>query len=72
MIRQKQKYDAFEKGGIPSDQMVALSPFMLLPAAYLLIRGLPEQPEPPGPVITDKELQELNMRYFESPRKRQK
>lgn len=69
MIKQKQKQDAYEKGGIPSDKMVALSPFMLLPAAYLLLHGLPEVPSAPDPVITDRELEELNRLYRESFRK---
>lgn len=66
MIKQKQKISAYEKGGIPSDKIVALSPFMLLPAAYLLLHGLPEVPAAPDPVITDRELEELNRLYRES------
>jgi hypothetical protein len=49
--------------------MVALSPFMLLPAAYLLLHGLPEVPAAPDPVITDREMEELNRLYRESYRK---
>jgi hypothetical protein len=43
LLRQNQKINAFEKGGIPSDKIVGFSPFMLLSAAYLLINGLPEK-----------------------------
>jgi len=65
ILRQKQKVNAFERGGIPSDQMISLSPFMLLPAAYLLIHGLPEKPAPLKPQITNQEIDQLNKRYFE-------
>jgi len=59
MLQQKQKIDAFEKGGIPSDKMVSLNPLILVPAAYLLIKGLPEKPAPPKPFLSTKELQDL-------------
>ena len=64
ILRQQQRIDAYEKGGIPSDRIVGLNPFMLLPAAYLLINGLPEQPEAPEPRISKKDLDELNDIYF--------
>ena len=66
VLRQQQKTDAFEKGGIPSDKMIGLSPLMLLPAAYLLIHGMPEVPPPPKAQITTKDLDELLKRYKES------
>jgi len=66
ILRQKQKFDAFEKGGIPSDKIAGISPFMLIPAAYLLIHGLPEKPSPPKPQISSKDLEELQKRYKES------
>ena len=44
-IRQQQKTEALEKGGIPSDKIAALSPFMLIPAAYLIIHGFPPENE---------------------------
>ena len=65
VLRQQQKIDAYEKGGIPSDKIMGISPLMLLPAAYLLLNGLPEAPAPPEPHITQKDLDELNQLYFE-------
>jgi len=64
-IRQQQKITAFEKGGIPSDKMVGLSPLLLIPAAYLLIHGTPEIPPPPKAQISSKDLDELQKRYME-------
>jgi hypothetical protein len=37
ILRQRQKINAIEKGGIPSDKILGLSPFMLIPAAYILV-----------------------------------
>ena len=71
VLRQKQKVDAFEKGGIPSDRIVGISPFMLIPAAYLLIHGLPEIPAPPKPQISAKDLDELQKKYQESLKKQE-
>jgi hypothetical protein len=65
LLRQRQKTDAYEKGGIPSDKMVGLSPFMLLPAAYLLLHGLPEKPPALKPDISDYELDQLNRKFLE-------
>ena len=70
ILRSKQMRAAYEKGGIPSDQMVGISPFLLIPAAYLLLHGLPETPKPPDPVISRKDLDELNRLYFEMIKKR--
>ena len=69
LIRQKQKLEAYERGGIPSDKIAGISPFMILPAAYLLIHGLPEKPEAPEPHISGREIEELNRLYKESLRK---
>jgi hypothetical protein len=70
VLRQRQKINAIEKGGIPSDKILGLSPLLLIPAAYLLIHGLPEAPLPPEPGITSKDIEELNRRYLESLGKR--
>ena len=65
-IRQQLRQDAYEKGGIlPSDKMVGLNPFILLPAAYLLIHGLPEKPPPLKPQLSEKEINQINDRYKE-------
>jgi len=66
LIKDRQKINAQEKGGIPSDRMVGLSPLLLVPAAYLLIHGVPEKPAPYGHQITDQELQQLNKKFLES------
>jgi hypothetical protein len=59
LIKQKQKIDAYEKGGIPSDRIVGISPLLLLPAAYLLMNGIPSKPAPPSPRISNKELEQI-------------
>jgi hypothetical protein len=64
ILRQKQKTEAYEKGGIPSDKIIGLSPLMLIPAAYLLLNGLPEVPEAPEPRISQKDLDELNSLFL--------
>lgn len=66
MMRQKQKIDAIEKGGIPSDKMAAISPLLLIPAFYLLLHGIPEVPPPPKQEISSKDMDELRKRYMES------
>lgn len=66
LIRQQQKTYAYEKGEIPSDQIAGISPFFLLPAAYLLIHGLPEKPAPYGKKITQDEMDRLNKLFIES------
>ncbi|HQK71256.1 MAG TPA: hypothetical protein PL101_09120 [Bacteroidales bacterium] len=65
LLRQVQKKEAYEKGGIPSDRIVGISPLLLLPAAYLILHGLPEPPAPPEPQISQKELEELNKIFLE-------
>jgi hypothetical protein len=63
MLQQKQKIDAFEKGGIPSDHMVSLNPLILVLAAYLLIKGFPEKPAPPKPFLSISEINELKKKH---------
>jgi len=62
VLRQQQRYDAYEKGQIPSDQMLAVSPLTLIPLIYLLAVGPPEVPEPPVPYISAREMD--NLRAF--------
>jgi len=64
LIKDRQKISAQEKGGIPSDKMVGISPLLLVPAAYLLINGLPEKPAAYDHQITDQELQQLNKKFI--------
>lgn len=66
VIHQKQLINASEKGTIPSDRIVGLSPFMLVGAAYLLINGLPEKPESFKPNLTKEELDQINNKYLET------
>ena len=66
LLRQQQKVDAYERGGIPSDKMLGLSPFMLIPAAYLLIHGLPEKPNSFKPELTIQEMDEIQKKYLKT------
>lgn len=59
LLRQKQRLDAYEKGMIPADKMVVFSPFTIIPLVYVLAKGLPEQPKPPVPYLSERELQQL-------------
>ncbi|OFY64855.1 MAG: hypothetical protein A2V64_04045 [Bacteroidetes bacterium RBG_13_43_22] len=65
VLRQQQRNDAYTKGQIPSDRIVGLSPFMLIPAAYLLMNGLPEKPSPLKPQLTEKEVEQIHRKYLE-------
>jgi hypothetical protein len=65
LLRQNQMVNAYEKGGIPSDRILGLSPLLLIPAAYLLVHGIPEAPRSPEPRITGKDLEDLNQKYLE-------
>jgi hypothetical protein len=66
VLRQKQRMDAYSKGQIPSDQIAAISPLMLLPAAYLLLHGLPEKPPPLQPRLTEQEINQIHRKYLET------
>lgn len=59
LLRQKQRTDAIEKGSIPTDKMLGLSPFTIIPVIYILAKGLPEDPKPPAPYISSRELQQI-------------
>lgn len=63
VLRQQQKTNAYEKGQIPSDRIAGLSPFMLLPAAYLLIHGFPQKAPAYKPDISDFELEQIMKKY---------
>lgn len=66
LLRQRQKVDAYEKGGIPSDMIAGINPLLLLPAAYLLIHGMPEKPPPLEQKLTKQELDQIQKKYFET------
>jgi hypothetical protein len=69
-INQKRKIDAFEKGGIPSNNMVGLNALILIPAAYLLLHGLPENAGPYKPQLTDQEVAQVHKKYLETHKQR--
>jgi hypothetical protein len=66
VIHERQKINAFEKGGIPSDRIVGISPLLILPAAYLLIHGSPEKPPAFEQELTDQELELIREKYLET------
>lgn len=70
VLKQKQSSNAYTKGQIPPDQIVGISPLLLIPAAYLLIHGLPEKPAPYQPEITAREINQIHQKYMESMKKR--
>lgn len=70
VLRQKQSLDAYEKGGIPSDRILGLSPFMIIPAAWLLLNGLPERPPALQPDLSAHEIDQINQKYLENLRKK--
>jgi hypothetical protein len=65
LIRQQQKVYAQERGGIPSDKIAGFSPMMILPAAYLLIHGLPEKPGAMEKRLTKEEIEKIQKKYLE-------
>lgn len=66
VISQKQKTMAYERGGIPSDQTLALSPLLVVPAAYMLIKGFPEKPGPVKSNLTGFEVDQIHQKYLET------
>jgi hypothetical protein len=66
VISQKQKTMAFEKGGIPSEQTLAISPLLLLPAAYLLVKGFPEKPQAIISPLSPFEIDQIHRKYLET------
>lgn len=65
VLRQKQKTDAYEKGGIPSDRIAAVSPFLLIPAASLLLNGLPPGPDSFRGNLTGEEIEIIHKKYLD-------
>jgi hypothetical protein len=65
VLTHKQHMDAYSKGMIPTDQIAAISPLMLIPAVYLLIHGLPEKPPPLQPRLTEQEINQIHKKYME-------
>lgn len=66
VIRMQQRTQAYEKGQIPSSGIAGISPFMIVPAIYLLMNGLPPKPMPMKPDLTEEELLRIHKKYLES------
>jgi hypothetical protein len=64
-LKQKQKTYAFERGGIPSENIAGINPFILIPAAYLLFKGFPEKPPAYKSNLTETEIDQINQAYLE-------
>jgi hypothetical protein len=66
VINQRQKTDAFEKGGIPSNNMVGLNTLLFLPAfAYMLLNKPDESVAPMAARLSDQEVAQLHKKYLE-------
>lgn len=59
LLRHQQRTAAYEKGQIPSDKMIGLSPLTVISLIYLLAVGPPEAPRPPVPHISAREMESL-------------
>jgi len=59
LLRNQQRIDAIEKGGIPSSAMVSFSPFTLISMLYFIAKGPPEEPQAPQPYISPREIQQI-------------
>jgi hypothetical protein len=66
LLQQQQIINAYEKGTIPSDRIVGLSPLSLFGMAYLLIKGFPEKPAPLKSNLTRQELDQIHKKYLET------
>jgi len=65
-LKQKQRSEAYSKGQIPSDRILGLSPFMIIPAVYLLMNGFPDKPPALQPSLTDQEVRMIWKKYLET------
>jgi hypothetical protein len=70
VLSQKQRINAYGKGQIPSDQIFGANALLLIPAAILYFRGLPEKPSQMNSDLTKDELDMLQKRYFETLKQR--
>jgi hypothetical protein len=70
VLRQQQRLNAYTKGQIPPDRIVGISPLMIIPAAYLLMNGLPGKPPPLKPQLTEQEVDQIHKKYLEALRQR--
>lgn len=72
VVRNRILQNAREKGQIPSDRIAGISPFTILPMAYLLLKGWPENTQAMQQTLTKEELDQINKKYLESVRQKQK
>ena len=70
VLSQKQRINAYGKGQIPSDQIFGANALLLIPAAILYLKGMPEKPGPLKSDLTEHELDMLQKRYFETLKQR--
>lgn len=71
VISQRQKTDAFEKGGIPSNNMVGLNALLFLPAFAYMLLNKPDETVAPMPAnLTDQEVAQLHKKYLETRKQR--
>jgi hypothetical protein len=68
LLSRQHKIDAYEKGGIPSEFIAGLNALMLIPVAYTLLHGLPENPLPMQPRLTEQEASQIHKKYLENQR----
>ncbi|HCC69654.1 MAG TPA: hypothetical protein DEQ09_00660 [Bacteroidales bacterium] len=63
LLKRKQIHEAYEKGAIPSDRMVGIN-FLAIPAAIIYFsKGSNKRPEPPPPLIPQKEIDRMKEIY---------
>ena len=72
VITQRQKEYAFEKGTIGSEHILGFNPLIFLPAAYVLLHGLPEAAPPMLPRLSNEEVDKIHKKYLESLNKKKK
>lgn len=68
IIKMQQRTVAYEKGQIPSSAIAGVSPFMIVPALYLIMNGLPQKPMPMRPDLTEEEINHIHQKFLESQR----
>jgi hypothetical protein len=70
-LNRQQKIDAFEKGGIPSNNMVGLNALLLIPAtAYFFLHSSPEHAPPMKPELSENEVAQIHKKYLETRKQR--
>ena len=64
LIHRMQSGAAYEKGQIPASAIAGFSPLLIIPAAYLLIHGMPEKPDSFENKPSEKEVDQIKNEYF--------